>query len=80
MRNVVVCCDGTWNTPTETDGGLPNPTNVVKIYNAAVRDDRQSAYYHPGVGTGDGWWDHLVGGGVGEGLDQNTMSAYSWLA
>jgi hypothetical protein len=79
-KNVVVCCDGTWNTPTEMEHGLPCPTNVVKLYNALVRDGTQDAYYHPGVGTGKGWWDHIVGGGTGEGLEQNIMSAYRWLA
>jgi len=80
MRNLVVCCDGTWNTPDDTENGLPKPTNVAKFYNALVRDETQLAYYHPGVGTGKGWWDHMLGGGTGEGLDQNTMSAYRWLA
>ena len=79
MTNIVVCCDGTWNTPTEMDHGLPSPTNVVKLYNALVRDT-QRVYYHPGVGTGRNWWSHLVGGGTGEGLDQNIKSAYRWLA
>jgi len=80
MRNLVVCCDGTWNTPTEMDHGLPSPTNVVKLYNALLRDDTQLAYYHPGVGTGKSWWNHIAGGSTGEGLDQNIMSAYRWLA
>jgi hypothetical protein len=80
MKNLVVCCDGTWNTATETERGLPCPTNVVKLYNALVQDDTQLAYYHPGVGTGKGWLDHMIGGGTGEGLDQNIMSAYRWLA
>ena len=80
MKNIIVCCDGTWNTPTETEHGLPSPTNVVKLFNALVRDDsKQLAYYHPGVGTGKGWWDRVAGGGTGEGLDQNIMSAYRWL-
>ena len=79
MKNIIVCCDGTWNTPTEMDHGLPSPTNVVKLYNALVQDDAQLAYYHPGVGTGKGWWDKIAGGGTGEGLDQNIMSAYRWL-
>src|SRR6476646_3995400 len=80
MTNLVVCCDGTWNTPTEMDHGLPSPTNVVKLYNALVKDDKQRVYYHPGVGTGKNWWDKIAGGGTGEGLDQNIMSAYNWLA
>jgi uncharacterized protein (DUF2235 family) len=79
MKNIVVCCDGTWNTPEDMDHGLPSPTNVVKLYNALVKDKRQKVYYHPGVGTGKGWWDHVVGGGTGRGLDQNIMSAYRWL-
>jgi uncharacterized protein (DUF2235 family) len=27
-RNVVVCCDGTWNEPDEERHGIPEPTNV----------------------------------------------------
>ncbi len=82
MRNLVVCCDGTWNTPEDMDHGLPSPTNVVKLYNGLIRDqtDKQDAYYHPGVGTGKGWWDRVAGGGTGAGLDQNIVSAYRWLA
>ena len=79
MKKLIVCCDGTWDTPTEMDHGVPAPTNVVKLYNVLVSDDSQLVYYHPGVGTGKGWWDHLIGGSTGEGLDQNIMSAYRWL-
>ncbi|MBY3084850.1 DUF2235 domain-containing protein [Rhizobium laguerreae] len=82
--NLVICCDGTWNTPNETEGGLPSPTNVVKLYNALAPADpsgtEQKAYYHPGVGTDGTWWDKFLGGGTGKGLDQNIMSAYRWLA
>jgi T6SS, Phospholipase effector Tle1-like, catalytic domain len=78
-KNLVVCCDGTWNTPEHMDHGLPSPTNVVKLYNALIKDGRQEVYYHPGVGTGRNWWDKIAGGGTGEGLDQNIKSAYRWL-
>lgn len=80
MNQLIVCCDGTWNTLEQTDQGLPAPTNVAKLYNAAAKDARQLAYYHPGVGTGGGLLDHVVGGGTGAGLDRNIMSAYQWLA
>ena len=54
MANLVVCCDGTWNTPDQTDGGLPAPTNVPRLFNAlAATDERggeQKKYYHSGVG------------------------------
>jgi T6SS, Phospholipase effector Tle1-like, catalytic domain len=79
MKNIVVCCDGTWNTPENMDHGLPAPTNVVKLYNALIKDAQQEVYYHPGVGTGRNWWDKIAGGGTGEGLDQNIKSAYRWV-
>jgi uncharacterized protein (DUF2235 family) len=84
MVNLVVCCDGTWNTPEHMDAGLPAPTNVVKIFNALAAIDaagkEQKKYYHPGVGTDGSWWDRLLGGSAGEGLDKNIKSGYQWLA
>lgn len=80
MKNIVICCDGTWNTPDKRDGGVPVPTNVVRLYNAVAEVDqggtKQSRYYHPGVGTDGSWWDKAVGGGTGRGLDRNILSAY----
>jgi len=34
MRNLVVCCDGTWNNPHQEENGVPSPTNVVRLGNA----------------------------------------------
>ena len=80
MGNLIVCCDGTWNTPGDKEGVVPSPTNVVKLYNALAAADaggaEQQRYYHPGVGTEGGLLGRLAGGGLGEGLDQNIMSAY----
>ena len=80
MRQLIVCCDGTWSTLEHTDQGLPAPTNVARLYNATIKDDAQLVYYHPGVGTNGGLLDHLAGGGTGAGLDRNIMGAYQWLA
>ena len=84
MANIIVCCDGTWNTAEQKQDDVPAPTNVVKLFNAlAATDDegvRQKKYYHPGVGTEGGWFARLKGGGLGDGLDQNIRSAYKWLA
>ncbi|HET9256389.1 MAG TPA: DUF2235 domain-containing protein [Pseudonocardiaceae bacterium] len=80
MRHLVVCCDGTWNTPEQKQGGVPAPTNVVRLYHALVEDENQRRYYHPGVGTDPGLIDRLRGGGLGVGLDANIKSGYSWLA
>ena len=83
MRNLIVCCDGTWNTPDQEQGGIPTPTNVVRLYNALDVKDKegheQLAYYHPGVGAEGNWWEKLAGGGLGIGLNNNIMSAYRWL-
>ena len=83
MRNLIVCCDGTWNSQDDKQGGIPSPTNVVRLYNALAEKNTQGVeqlrYYHPGVGTDGGWWEKLVGGGLGIGLDGNIMSAYRWL-
>jgi hypothetical protein len=84
MKRLVVCSDGTWNTPDQEEYGKPCPTNVVRLRNciAEIGDDgvEQRVYYHPGVGTEGGWFSRSAGGAYGKGLDQNIKSAYSWLA
>lgn len=83
MSNIIICCDGTWNTPDQMDEGVPAPTNVTRIFNAVSEFDSSGAiqekYYHPGVGTNGSWWDKVLGGGAGDGLDKNIMSAYQKL-
>ena len=44
-RNIVLCCDGTSNHFS------PDRTNVVKLYQTLIQDERQIVYYHPGLGT-----------------------------
>src|SRR6266545_2814644 len=80
MRHLVVCCDGTWNTPDQMRGGVPAPTNVLRFYNAVEENESQLRYYHPGVGTGPGLLEHIEGGLLGKGLSDNIKSAYAWLA
>ena len=75
-RNLVVCSDGTWCSPEQQMGALPCPTNVVKLYNLCVADDRQLTYYHPGVGAEGGLVERVLGGGIGLGLSRNILSAY----
>jgi hypothetical protein len=78
-RNLVVCSDGTWCSPEQQMGALPCPTNVAKLYNLCVADDRQRTYYHPGVGAEGGLVERVLGGGIGLGLSRNILSAYRWL-
>lgn len=83
MANLVVCCDGTWNTAEQSDGGVPTPTNVVRLFNLVSERDKdgveQKKYYHPGVGTDGGIVSRALGGGIGLGLDRNIKSGYRWL-
>lgn len=66
MRRLVICCDGTWNDPT--DG-----TNVWKLRESLARTDLQpEPYYDRGV-------DGLLGGIFGEGISRNIRQAYRWL-
>lgn len=78
LRRFVVCFDGTWNTP---DKGA-NPTNVVKMVRA-IRNEAdgvsQITFYDKGVGTG-GPLDRIAGGASGEGLTENMIDGYRFLA
>ncbi|MEM0955421.1 MAG: DUF2235 domain-containing protein [Pseudomonadota bacterium] len=79
VKRLIVCCDGTWNTPD-----MASPTNVVRMAQAirksgAPGKTAQVVYYDEGVGTG-GPIDKFVGGGVGKGIDINIMQAYRFLA
>ncbi len=78
-RHLVVCTDGTWNTPDRRDRGRIVPSNVVKVARAVAGFNtsaiEQKVYYDAGVGTGD-WWDRIKGGAFGFGLSQNVKQAY----
>jgi len=83
MKRIIVCCDGTWNTPDKTEKGIPLHTNVVKIAMATkdVAKDKiaQTVYYDPGVGTGGGWLKRAFDGATGTGLSKNILEAYRYL-
>lgn len=79
-RNIVVCCDGTGN-----EYGSHN-TNVVRVFEAIVRDAGQVGFYDPGVGTfstlgrsAGKWAGKVLGKGFGWGLRQNIEDAYEYL-
>ena len=44
-KNIVICCDGTNN---EIVG---DQTNVLRLYRMLSQNERQIAFYDPGVGT-----------------------------
>jgi uncharacterized protein (DUF2235 family) len=85
-KRIIICCDGTWNSPDEKDNGLPCPTNVSKIAHlispngndAQNNDISQIIYYHDGVGTGNAV-DKLAGGAFGVGLSNIIEECYRFL-
>jgi uncharacterized protein (DUF2235 family) len=83
MKRLIVFCDGTWNTPDQTDRGVVCPSNVVKLRNLVELQDasgnEQLPYYDKGVGTGDPI-DKLFGGVFGIGLAHNVRQAYEFLS
>jgi uncharacterized protein (DUF2235 family) len=81
-RNIVVCCDGTGN-----QYGCAN-SNVVKLYWTLSEEDKQTAYYHPGLGTMGSrnalsvvgkWWTRVRGLAFGYGFSDNIADVYSFL-
>lgn len=82
MKRIVLCTDGTWNTPDQEDRGKRKPTNVVKVARSILpnSDDgiSQIVFYSDGVGTNWGL-DRIAGGGFGLGLSANIVDAYQFL-
>ncbi|MEV5085895.1 DUF2235 domain-containing protein, partial [Streptomyces sp. NPDC056159] len=84
MRYLIVCCDGTWNSPDQE-----SVTNVRRLFNALDKTDpsKQLSYYVPGVGTEGGVVSRLADGGFGVGLGfgpgrslaANVLEGYHWL-
>src|SRR5258708_7854269 len=81
-KNIVVCCDGTGN-----QYGSAN-SNVVKLYWALSAQDKQTAYYHPGVGTMGArnalsvvgkWWTKVRGLAFRYGFSDTNADVYSFL-
>lgn len=80
-KKLVVCMDGTWNTPNVDPGGDEEPTNVYKLYKLLNERDAdgaaQQATYIKGVGTD--WCTRLSGGLFGVGLSERIKDGYRFL-
>jgi len=74
-KRIVVCLDGTWNSP---DKGKED-TNVEKIYKMLPTQADQITGYFPGVGTKD-TVDKFTGGLFGVGVSDNIKLAYEFIA
>jgi len=92
-RKLVVCCDGTWNTPrNETNifrtyrflrERLGNPaeltqkTGVTTCRGHAGDGTEVLLFYDRGIGTD--WFTRMLGGAAGVGLSENVRDAYHFL-
>ncbi len=81
-RTIVLCLDGTNNEPQT------GTTNVARMFQVAVRDERQLVFYHPGVGTMGSagavtrmgkWLSRMGGLAAGWGIKDNIEAAYTFL-
>jgi len=81
MKRLVICCDGTWNSPDQATAGQARPTNVTKIALAIAGQDEdgveQRVFYQRGVGTER--WERLRGGALGFGLSRNVRDTYRFV-
>jgi uncharacterized protein (DUF2235 family) len=82
MKRIVICADGTWNTPRDEQ-----PTNVITMARALApkgsvigsgQPITQVVFYDWGVGTGN-IGDKVSGGALGAGLDKNIQDAYRFI-
>jgi uncharacterized protein (DUF2235 family) len=80
-KRLILCCDGTWNTPDQESGGRPRPTNVTKTALAIAPGDtngvEQRVFYQRGVGTTR--WERLRGGAFGFGLSRDVRNTYRFI-
>ena len=78
MKRIVICSDGTWQSPCQA-----NPTHVVEMARAvlptAPDGTPQVVFYDAGVGTEGGWRSWLAGGVSGKGIEQNIRDCYHFL-
>jgi len=82
-KRIIICCDGTWNSP----GSLRDTsiTNVIKVLRSIEPRDEatnseQIAYYHRGLGTGTGKARKFLEGATGQGISRNIEDCYRFLA
>ena len=82
MKRLVICCDGTWNTPDQEDElGRRVRTNVTRLAQTVAQvgasGTPQRMFYTSGVGTST--LDHWVGGVFGVGLSARIKEAYAFV-
>lgn len=79
MKNLVVCCDGTWKRADDR-----NVSNIEKMARAMAAETAdgitQIVFWVSGVGTGASRAERILGGALGIGMDSAIVDAYRFLA
>ncbi len=83
-KRIIICADGTWNEPDQTDKrGVRKPSNIVKMVRAvlpnAENGTNQIVFYDQGVGTDSALSDKIIGGALGKGLTKNILDCYRFI-
>jgi uncharacterized protein (DUF2235 family) len=83
VERLILSFDGTWNRPDANAAiAVRVETNVVRFHESILKmapdGSRQTAWYDTGVGTN--WYDRVIGGAFGFGLDEKIQDGYRWLA
>ncbi len=75
MKRIIICSDGTWQSP-ESD----HPTHVMRLARGIAPNDadtcKQVVYYDWGVGTES---NRIRAGATGAGIDKNIMDCYRFV-
>ncbi len=78
MKRLIFCFDGTWQKLTQ-----PNPTNVVLTAESVVpsveNNVAQAVFYDQGIGSGNHFGEHLLGGMFGIGMMDVLADAYRFM-
>ncbi|MEZ4452607.1 MAG: DUF2235 domain-containing protein [Nannocystaceae bacterium] len=94
MKKLVLCYDGTWKTADDDrdDDDASTISNVVRLYRSIRGTDfadvaggtpeegapiETRKWYHRGIGSN--WYDRLIGGAFGLGIDRHIREGYKFL-
>ncbi|MBD8078203.1 DUF2235 domain-containing protein [Cellulosimicrobium arenosum] len=80
MKRLVLCCDGTWNSPVNSS--VSNIEKITRCVRTGVGGDgvQQMVFSVEGVGSQGYLVDRLLGGAFGYGLTRNVVEGYRHLA
>ncbi len=87
MKRIITCSDGTWEKPNVDKDGQVIQTNVQKIFQLINKTDKsdsknnitQIKFYDEGVGAEGSELEKILGGAIGEGLDDKILDAYKFI-